>query len=141
MNEGKTNRARRRRVVAIALTCVLALLASPLCPLNCSGTGCRKAQTTSMSEEECHGGAQTGFTQIRTAKIMVCDAPALAARSERTAELLRRLSILGAGSSTAEAVNLTALIDFFGEHGPQWQLLRRPDLHPAEALSNLALRV
>lgn len=139
MNEGKTNRARRRRVVAIALACALALLASPLCPLNCSGTGCRKAQTTSMSEEECHGGAQTG-AQIRTAKIMLCDAPALEARIEKTAELLRRLSILSAGSSTAEAVNSTALT-VFGEHRPRWQLLHGPDVHTAKAFSNLALRI
>ncbi len=125
----------------MALTCILALLASPLCPLNCSGADCRMRQTTSGSGEECHGAAQTGFAQIRSAKIMVCDGPALAVRTDSLAERLWKITRLGAGSSMADAMKLPASASVLAERGLRWQLMRGRDLHAAEGLSILTLRI
>ena len=141
MNEGKTNRVRRRRVAAMALVCILALLATPLCPLNCSGAGCHKAQTTFVSGEECHGAAPTGSAQIRSAKIMACDAPALAVRVDGSAERLRKISRLGAGTSIAAAMNLTPSASFFRERDLRWGFDQRPGYGLAEARSILPLRI
>src|SRR4029077_17655999 len=103
MNAEKTKR--KRKAAAIALLAVLALLVSPRCALNCSGADCRVRQTTSTQGEECHGASQTDFAQMRPAKIMVCDAPVVAARLESSAERLREIFRLSADTSLADAMS------------------------------------
>lgn len=122
MNQGKTKQARRTRIAAMTLACMVALFVSPLCPMNCSGSDCRMRETISTQGEDCHGAAQTGVTQIRSAKNMACDAPALAVRADSPGERLWKISRLGAGSSTAEATNLSTAASVCIERGQRWQI-------------------
>jgi hypothetical protein len=141
MNAEKTKRTPKPKAAAIALVTVLALLASPLCPLNCSGADCRMRQTTSTHGEECHGAAQTDSVQMQPAKVMVCEAPALAARSESSAERLWKISRLSAGTAAAEAMNSSALAYFLGEPDLRWGAALGPGQQLAETRSILTLRI
>src|SRR5579863_360002 len=139
MNSEKTKR--KRKAAAIALLTVLALLVSPRCALNCSGADCRVRQTTSTQGEECHGASQTDFVQMRSAKIMVCDAPVVAARTDARAEHLLKISRVSADTSLADAMNSTALSGFFGERNLRWGAARGPGRLFAETRSILNLRI
>jgi hypothetical protein len=139
MNAEKTKR--KRKAAAIALLTVLALLVSPRCALNCSGADCRVGQTTSTQGEECHGASQTDFEQMRPAKIMVCDAPALTAGGESTTERLRKISRVSVDTSLADAMSATALTGFFGESNLRWGAARGPGRQFAETRSIFNLRI
>jgi hypothetical protein len=139
MNAEKTKR--KRKAAAIALLTMLALLVSPRCTLNCSGADCRMRQITSTQREECHGASQTDFEQMRPAKIMVCDAPAVAARLESSAERLREIFRLRADTSLADAMSATALTGFSGESNLRWGDARGPGRQFAETQSILNLRI
>jgi hypothetical protein len=139
MNAEKTKR--NRKAAATALLTVLALLVSPRCALNCSGADCRVRQTTSTQGEECHGASQTDFAQMRSAKIMVCDAPAVAARLESSAERLREIFRLRADTSLADVMSATTLTGFSGESNLRWGAARGPGLQFAETQSILNLRI
>jgi hypothetical protein len=139
MNAEKTKR--KRKAAAIALLTMLALLVSPRCTLNCSGAGCRVGQTTSTQGEECHGASQTDFEQMRAAKIMVCEAPAVAARTDAWAEHLLKISRVGADTSLADAMSATALTGFSGESNLRWGDARGPGRQFAETRSIFNLRI
>jgi hypothetical protein len=98
-------------------------------------------QTTSAHGEECHGAAQTGFAHIQSAKIMVCDAPALAIRADSLAERLRKITGLGAGTLTPGAVSLNTLAGLFAEHSLTWRPGQVPGHRFAEPRSILTLRI
>jgi len=140
MNAEKTKRPAKRKATAIALITVLALLAAPLCPLNCSGGDCRTWQATSTQGEECHGASQTDFAQMRPAKIMVCDAPAVAARTDAWSEHLLKISRVSADTLWAYAMDSTALSGF-GESNLRWGDARGPGQQFAETQSILNLRI
>jgi hypothetical protein len=139
MNAEKTNG--KRKTAAIALLTVLALLVSPRCALNCSGADCRVRQATSAQGEECHGASQTDFAQMRATRIMVCDAPAVAARTDAWSEHLLKISRVSADTSLADAMSATALTGFSEESNLRWGDARGPGRWFAETQSILNLRI